>query len=253
MSARRKARNITVATTLNLGFKGYHQTRQNGGRLFSRQVTMLESKQAIESLTQPIPVHDAPRKNDLRKILRARRRALSARHQKQASIGLCRQLARLPAFIRAHRLAVYIANDGEIDLQPLIELAWRLNKLVCLPVLHPFRHGHLLFMPYHPYQALAYNRFGIPEPLCDHSDLCPVWTLDLVFTPLVGFDSVGNRMGMGGGFYDRTFSFIDKRTKPHDPILVGVAHECQKVETIPSEHWDISMRFIATETSTYRA
>ncbi len=190
-------------------------------------------------------------KNSLRKSLRQQRRALSRQQQQVASMGVCRQLAQLPVFMNSQRIAAYIPNDGEVSPQPLLELAWRLRKQVYLPVLHPFKKGHLLFMEYQPHQALALNRFGIPEPLCDHDSRCPAWTLDLVLTPLVGFDEQGNRMGMGGGFYDRTFAFMQTGHAPRRPRMVGVAHECQKVRELPCERWDIGMDFIVTEQQIY--
>lgn len=193
----------------------------------------------------------SPGKNSLRKTLRQQRRNLTRQQQQAASIGLCRQLAQLPVFVNSQRIAAYIPNDGEINPQPLLELAWRLRKRVYLPVLHPFQKGHLLFMEYQPHQPLALNRFGIPEPLCDHHSRCPAWTLDLVLTPLVGFDEQGNRMGMGGGFYDRTFAFMQTGRAPRRPRMVGVAHECQKVGELPCERWDIGMDFIVTDRQIY--
>lgn len=204
------------------------------------------------ALTQDIAPAGTSGKNQLRKTLRQRRRSLDRHQQKVASMGLCRQLARLPLFLNSRRIAAYIPNDGEISAQPLIELAWRLGKQVYLPVLHPFRKGYLFFMEYLPDQPLAFNRFGIPEPICDRDSRVPAWTLDLVLTPLVGFDERGNRMGMGGGFYDRTFAFMETGHTPRCPHLVGVAHECQKVEgELPCEKWDIAMDFIATDRKLY--
>ncbi|MDY6921249.1 MAG: 5-formyltetrahydrofolate cyclo-ligase [Pseudomonadota bacterium] len=200
-----------------------------------------------------LPDNSTPPKQQLRKMLRARRRNLSRQQQKTASMALCRQLSQLPEFIFGRRIAAYIPNDGEIDPQPLLELAWRLGKSVYLPILHPFAAGRLLFMTHNPEQVLAKNRYGIPEPLCRQTHYCPIWTLDLVLTPLVGFDEAGNRMGMGGGFYDRTFAFLNHHGKPRNPTLVGVAHECQKVEALPSERWDIAMRKIVTERAVYQS
>lgn len=205
-----------------------------------------------DALTSTLMPADTSSKNQLRKLLRQRRRALSPHQQKIAAAGLCRQLACLPLFLNSHRIAAYLANDGEISTQPLIELAWQLGKKIYLPVLHPLHKGHLLFMEHLPDQPLALNRFGIPEPVCDRDSRVPVWTLDLVLTPLVGFDEEGNRMGMGGGFYDRTFAFMQTGCRPRRPRMVGVAHECQKVEAgLPCERWDIAMDLIATERRLY--
>ena len=168
-------------------------------------------------------------------------------------MGLCRQLSMLPAFIFSKRIAAYLPNDGEIDPQPLLELAWRLGKRVYLPILQPANTGKLLFMEHWAKQPLAKNRYGIPEPLCQEDGRCKSWTIDLVLTPLVGFDEKGNRMGMGGGFYDRTFAFIRTATSPRRPKMVGVAHECQKVDSLANESWDIPMDMIVTESRIYTA
>ncbi|OUS26506.1 5-formyltetrahydrofolate cyclo-ligase [Gammaproteobacteria bacterium 45_16_T64] len=190
-------------------------------------------------------------KHTLRTSLRQARNTLSEQQQLAASVGLCRQLLLHPHFINSQRLAVYIANDGEINLQPLIHLAWSLNKGVYLPVLHPFRQGELVFMRYEKGQPLANNRFGIPEPVSAYDTRIPAWTLDLVLTPLVGFDASGNRIGMGGGFYDRTFEFIQHNTRPRSPYMLGIAHECQKTEGLITESWDIPMNGIITDSRRY--
>ncbi|MDX1693673.1 MAG: 5-formyltetrahydrofolate cyclo-ligase, partial [Ketobacteraceae bacterium] len=153
----------------------------------------------------------------------------------------------------SQRIAVYFSNDGEINLEPLIAAAWEMGKTLYLPVLHPFKGGELVFMEYQPGHPMAKNRFGIPEPISHRDTRCPVWLLDLILTPLVGFDEAGNRMGMGGGFYDRTFAFLKDGSKPRRPTLLGLAHECQKVDSITTEAWDIPMDGIVTDKSTYGA
>jgi len=191
-------------------------------------------------------------KKDLRQQLRSHRQQLSSQQQKQASLDLCRQFLTLPLFINSQRIAVYLSNDGEVDLLPLINLAWSLQKTVYLPVLHPFHKGELVFMRYEPEQALALNRFGIPEPVTPKDTRTPSWMLDIVLTPLVGFDAQGNRMGMGGGFYDRTFAFLKQNIRPRKPTMIGVAHECQKAKGLMIESWDIPMDWIMTDKKIYK-
>lgn len=195
-------------------------------------------------------------KRQLRKTLRQRRRNLTRQQQKIAALHLARQMSRLGEFRNARRLAAYLPNDGEISLQPLLELAWRMNKEVYLPVLHPCRRGLLLFVRHVKGQVLARNRYGIPEPLFQHGHRSQPWALDLVLAPLVGFDEKGHRMGMGGGFYDRTFAYLSETAGRRDaghqkPRLIGVAHECQKVDDLPFEHWDIPMSRIVTDEQVY--
>lgn len=192
-------------------------------------------------------------KQALRQQLRQARRNLTKREQVEASLGVCRQIINHSKFLSSQRIAVYFSNDGEVNLEPLIDAAWKMGKTLYLPVLHPIKQGELVFMEYSPEQPMAKNRFGIPEPISHRDTSCPTWLLDLILTPLVGFDEAGNRMGMGGGFYDRSFAFLRTNIKPRKPKLFGLAHECQKVDRLATEAWDIPMDGIVTGRSVYGA
>ena len=91
------------------------------------------------------------------------------------------------------------------------------------------------------------NRFGIREPVDQKQHQVPAWRLSLVLMPLVGFDPQGNRLGMGGGFYDRTFAYRTRRKTWPGPTLLGVAHHCQKVSALPVASWDIPLDAIITD------
>lgn len=182
----------------------------------------------------------------LRQSIRAKRRALSTRQQNLASQNLLRQLERTRLLFRAKHVAVYLANDGEID--PSLVLGALLSRGVkCyLPVLHPFRQNCLLFCEYNWNTRMQVNRYGIAEPDLRYCRTIPVQMLGAVLLPLVAFDSQGNRMGMGGGYYDRTFAF-KHRSKHVLPKLIGLAHRCQKVVSLPVESWDIPLDAIITD------
>jgi 5-formyltetrahydrofolate cyclo-ligase len=184
--------------------------------------------------------------------MRQRRRALSPRERRRAGQALARVLGRSPLFQRAQRLALFFAADGEIDTAPLIQLAWQRRKQVYLPVLQPFGPNRLWFRRYQPQSALNPNRFGIPEPRRRRgADLAPR-NLDLVLAPLVAFDRQGHRLGMGGGYYDRTFSFLHQRRQWQHPRLVGLAYTFQQVDALPAEPWDVPLWGVATETDLHR-
>lgn len=185
-------------------------------------------------------------RQDLRQQLRARRRALNPSQQAQASAWVLRNLSKLPQFLRAQHLAVYMANDGELDPQVIATQLWKMGKHCYLPVLRPDRDRQLWFVEIRPDTVLVPNRFGIPEP--DHRihRKLPAHLLDMVLMPLVGFDRTGARLGMGGGFYDRTFAFKQQRPKGK-PYLVGLAHACQEVDSLASATWDIPLFAIATD------
>lgn len=197
-------------------------------------------------MTRPDP---DPRQQ-LRREMRARRRALSPRKQRNASRQLLKNLSRLPVFKRARHIALYLPNDGEIDPTLVIEQCWRLGKQTYLPVLHPIRHNRLWFVPYQRDTPMRRNIYRILEPVLTAAPRRPAWALDLVLLPLVAFDASGARMGMGGGYYDRTFSF-KQRKGPLGPPLIGLAHDIQRVETLPVASWDIPLAGIMTDCRGY--
>jgi 5-formyltetrahydrofolate cyclo-ligase len=186
-------------------------------------------------------------RNRLRNELRRQRRSLTPQQQQQAALALDRVLGRHPLFLRSQHIAIYLPNDGEMDLTPLLQRALSMGKKCYLPVLSPLYHNRLWFAPYHQESRLSLNRFGIPEPDCNYAQMRAVWTLDLVLTPLVAFDAQGNRLGMGGGFYDRTLAYLKRRRHWHKPRLLGTAHAFQQVAQLPHESWDVPLGGVVTE------
>lgn len=190
-------------------------------------------------------------RQQLRKQIRTARRSLTPQQQKLAALNLLQQLRNRQDFRRAQHIALYLPNDGEISPVPLIKLCWQLGKTVYLPVLHPVLHNRLWFMPYHRQTKMVKNKYGIEEPKLIPARRRAAWTLDTVLLPLVAFDPSGNRMGMGGGYYDRTFSFKQRAKGLRGPKLIGLAHEVQKVESLPVESWDIPLSAIVTDCKYY--
>ena len=179
--------------------------------------------------------------------MRQQRRALTAPQRTQYAAQLARHFGSHPLFLHRQHIAFYLPNDGELDLRPLIERAWAMGKSCYLPVLSPLYHNRLWFAPYRPDSPLRNNRFGIPEPACPWRRMRPVWSLDLVLTPLVAFDRYGNRLGMGGGFYDRSLAYLERREVWQKPQLIGTAYEFQQVPQLPVASWDVPLHGIVTE------
>lgn len=180
---------------------------------------------------------------ELRQHMRRQRRALSARAQREASLRVARTLLRTHIFRSANHIGCYFANDGEIDLASLAQRACVMGKLIYMPVVDD--GGTLRFARYRPGDDLCVNRFGIPEPRT--RTLFPPRLLDLVLAPLVAFDSAGNRLGMGGGYYDRTLAFLRHRRHWLRPRMIGVAHECQRVACLPAQPWDVPLHGVVTD------
>ena len=184
--------------------------------------------------------------------MREKRRALSETEREHAAFLLCERIAASRTFQHSKHIAFYLPNDGEMDLSLLIEYAWRQGKQCYLPVLAEPNTQRLWFIPYTPDSKLKHNRFGIPEPI--HSPktrLRKTLALDLILMPLVAFDEQGNRVGMGGGVYDRTLAFLRQRRYWHKPNLLGVAYEFQKQAQFETNNWDIPLQAIATDKNLY--
>ncbi|MDD1782940.1 5-formyltetrahydrofolate cyclo-ligase [Enterovibrio sp. ZSDZ35] len=180
----------------------------------------------------------------LRQQIRQRRRALTEESQHLAAHQLLTCVEASDAMSNAAHIALYLSVDGELDTTPLIERCWRKGQSVYLPVIHPFSKGHLLFLHYHPNSHLIPNRYGILEPKLDVRDVLPARKLDVICTPLVAFDAQGQRLGMGGGYYDRTLAQWYETGEGARPI--GLAHDCQQVDRLPVEAWDIPLPEILT-------
>lgn len=192
-----------------------------------------------------------PTRRQLRRQLRDRRRRISPQQQSRAARRLTRQIKACPAVQNARSVALYWPNDGEIDPRPFRSVAQRRGKNCYLPVLHPVYGNRLWFFEFADRTQLKPNRFGIPEPRTRNARAMPPWALDVVLMPLVGFTAEGDRLGMGGGFYDRTFAFLNGPAC-HRPRLIGLAHECQRVDAMPTESWDIPMDYIITDGAVYQ-
>jgi 5-formyltetrahydrofolate cyclo-ligase len=182
----------------------------------------------------------------LRRELRARRRELPAAARIAAAEAVARRLLALPFAPTSGYVAGYWAMDGELALH-----AWQLRLppglVYCLPVLH--EDGRLRFAPWRTGDPLVANRHGIPEPDLAPESLLEPEAMALVVAPLVGFDARGRRLGMGGGWYDRSFAFRDRRPPP--PWLVGAAFAAQRVDAIEQQPWDVPLDALCTEHDTH--
>lgn len=182
----------------------------------------------------------------LRGHLIAARRALPVPARISGAEALARRLLALPFAPATGFVAGYWATNGEIALH-----AWQVQLppdcRYCLPVLH--EDGRLRFAPWQPGQPLVSNRFGIPEPDVEPARLLEADAMALVVTPLVGFDRVGQRLGMGGGWYDRSFAFRPASAGP--PWLVGAAFDEQGIESLAAEDWDVPLDAVCTPTRTH--
>ncbi|WP_163131950.1 5-formyltetrahydrofolate cyclo-ligase [Agarivorans sp. Alg241-V36] len=181
-------------------------------------------------------------RQQLRKQIRQQRSALSPLQQIEASQAILEYLQDDPDLIAMQRVALYLAFDGELDLSLLINWLWQQGKQVYVPLVDPTKNGEMCFHRYQASSPLQANRFGIGEPVFDSEQVIDSQQLDLILAPLVAFDSKGNRLGMGGGYYDRLLAKISD----DKPLVIGLAHDCQQINEVPIQAWDQPLKRIIT-------
>lgn len=184
-----------------------------------------------------ISANKSYQRQQLRRFIRQKRSSLTLQQQTMAEQKVAKVAMDFLSPLNVKNIAVYLSFDGEISTSYLIKTLWQQGYCLYLPVLHPFSKGNLLFLSYTPTTKLVKNKFNILEPELDVRQVLSPDQLDIIFTPLVAFDLKKNRLGMGGGFYDRTLK--NWQNKPFLPI--GLAHRCQQVEHIPTENWDMPL------------
>lgn len=187
-------------------------------------------------------------KDELRLQLRAARNEIDEANRDLAAQQLCHNVCNLSQFKHATNMAFYWPHDGEISTIPLLNAALSQDKNCFLPVLLLDAKQQLAFAAYNHDTSLVKNRYNISEPELGFSYLIDFAALELIFLPLVGFDNQGQRLGMGGGFYDATFAnHLSHLKKEQRPQLIGLAYDCQQVARLPANSWDWRLDAVVTD------
>ncbi len=185
------------------------------------------------------------KKNELRRKIRQVRAELTTSKRGEASARICDIVTRAGYFRRSRNIGCYLPSDEEVDTWPIIARAFSMGKQISAPVLG--KNGTMQFRELNADSSLLPNQFGLLEP--QEGQFADPHRLDIVITPLVAFDNSGNRIGMGGGCFDRCFAFLKGRKTWLHPKLIGVAFDCQRVNSIASNPWDIGLFRVVTEAS----
>lgn len=183
----------------------------------------------------------AASRRQLRARLRAQRLALKPAERMAAAEAVSRQFSDQLGDCEGY-IAGYWAMNGELPLH-VLQMRLSARQVWCLPMLRD--DGSLGFGPWRPGDALVSNRYGIPEPDLQPASMLAATDMAVVLLPLLAYTRVGQRLGMGGGFYDRSFAFRNGQSAP--PLLVGVGYSSQEVEGFVAEAWDVPLDAVATE------
>jgi len=189
-------------------------------------------------------------KATFRKRLQTERQQLSPAAQHEKAQQLLHHFLTLPLFEQSHHVAGYWPAKGEISPLPMLEKTIQAGKKWYLPILDPTQERQLCFAEYRKEDLLTVNHFGLLEPALQTKKSLPLTDFDLVLVPLVAFDRFCRRLGMGKGYYDYTFSFLNNLSNPRTtqkPFLLGLAYDLQEIDVVPQEAWDITLNGVLTE------
>ena len=131
----------------------------------------------------------------------------------------------------------YYPYNHEVNVMPLLEKFEKSNYIISLPKIS--KNSNMNFFVWSTNDPLNINKYGIPEPITNRM-IFP----DVLLVPLVAYDKNFNRVGYGGGFYDR---YINRIKKIKNILTIGLAFSYQKVKKIPIEKNDVKLDFIITE------
>ena len=181
-------------------------------------------------------------KSEIRKEIGEKRAALNIQWVENASAKIVQQFQSLDVFQSSETVAVYKAIGGEVNLEPMFEICWALNKRTVIPV---FNITDRVYEMAEISSATAFvtGNYGIQEPV--NPKILDIRAIDLIAVPGVGFDRSGNRLGRGGGYYDRML-------EPFSGSAVGICFDFQVLDKIPIDIHDRPVSFIVTETKSIK-
>ena len=182
----------------------------------------------------------------LRNQLKRQRSQQTKQQQSQRSKQIANNLSQSSVYSTAKHVALYLPVNGEADPRSLVSGNTDPERKFYLPVLSPTGNKQLLFHQWDKNTQFTNNIYGIPEPITSNSSF-PATQLDLVIMPLLGFDTQGNRLGMGGGYYDRTFAFKLADKAINKPLLVAYAYAFQECNKLYAQSWDVPFDYYSTE------
>ena len=196
------------------------------------------------------------KRSQLRSALRQLRQSLSPEQQSLAAEKLLDHILEDDDFEKASSIAFYQAFDGEINPTPVLQASLKQGKHTFLPIISPAATS-LTFLEYQSESSLTENSYGILEPESSPNNVLAPEHMDIIFIPLVAFDLNGTRLGMGKGYYDKSLAFILENNREMSlnsikiPKLIGLGHECQRVEHLERAEWDVPLDKIITDQAIY--
>ena len=236
----------------------YKDDKENEVKQLSNNISMLENEiedlknkydkiiinttQQIEEFVEKANLENqflVVKKSQIRKIILIKRKIFKSKNKK---VNFHKLLKLLNQKIKNKRIGLYYPIGSEVSTIELIEKLRKKKYIISLPALE--KNFRMSFYEWTKNSPLKINKLGIPEPL-KQKKITP----SILIIPIVAFDANLNRLGYGGGFYDR---FINKIEKSKKLLKIGLALSCQKINKVPTNKFDKKMNYIFTENKIYK-
>ncbi len=182
----------------------------------------------------------------LRRKARSCRDGLGCAERMQASAAICQRLCGLAEVARVESVLLYRAFRSEVETETICQALWQRGKTVCLPRTVP-EQKILLSLIWDGKISLQPGYRGILEPELQADKVFPSDKLDIVLVPGLLFDRNGNRLGYGGGYYDRFLAL-----QAPQALRIGLAFSCQIAAGIPAMAHDVPLHMVVTEREVWR-
>ena len=178
-------------------------------------------------------------KSDLRRRMRERMADMSLYQRRRESAQVCRLISQHDAYRRAHVIMTYLALPSELNVDCLMELAWQHGKQVVAPRIATHRKDIEIIDISDLQDGVRIGPHHIREPVGD--EVCPIESVSLVIVPGMAFDFRGNRLGRGGGYYDRFLFRLSGQT-----VSCGVGFRSQAIDAVVHEDHDVRLGALVT-------
>ncbi len=184
------------------------------------------------------------KKKELRSMQLKKRKQIFIDSNKSFNLELFEKFFRIIKFDKINIISSFVSIKSEILTDKLNEYIISKNKILCLPAIFK-KNEHLIFREYQKNEKLIKGEMNTFEPNLQNRIIIP----ELLFVPCLAFDDQGYRLGYGGGYYDRTFTYLTNNNKKY--ISVGYAFNEQKVLDVPHDKFDIKLNYVITEKKIY--
>ena len=183
----------------------------------------------------------------VRKTIIQKRKALSNNIRDEKSLAIAQRLFGLDEFKKSDAVLCFLCRSNEVQTDMIIRESFRMGKKVFVPLVNVRQKNLQVTQITSLDIKLVVGDYGVREPAPELQEIVSPSCLDLVITPGLAFDAFGNRIGYGGGYYDKLLKKLSGGV-----TRIGVGYDFQVLNSVPHSELDKPVQFVVTETKTLK-